>query len=98
MVIVRGKWKGPAFFCVDPLGLLRDSVRGQTRKTAILRLVETAASYQEALERDPDTVALGRGVVLDLFKLKEARVHRNEPRTCIWIYGASGTGKSALAI
>lgn len=36
--------------------------------------------------------------MLDLFKLKEARVHRNEPRTCIWIYGQSGTGKSALAV
>lgn len=57
MVIVRGKWKRPAFFCVDPLGLLRDGVRGQTRKTAILRLVESAKSYQEALETDPDTVA-----------------------------------------
>lgn len=97
MDIVRKRWKGPAFFCVDPLGLLRDGVKGQTRRTSIARLVQSSTSYAEALEKDPDTVATGRGVVLDLFRLKEARVHRNEPRTCIWIYGASGTGKSALA-
>lgn len=36
--------------------------------------------------------------MLDHFKFQEARNHRNKPREVIWICGAPGTGKSALAL
>ena len=67
-----GDGRDPAFFRIDPLGLLQDGIRGRGHRTDIARLLQNAKNYREALESEPDTVARGRHVVLDYFKLKEA--------------------------
>ena len=96
------KWEGPdvdpVFFRVDPLGMLRDRVPGRGDRRDIRELLASVTSYAEALEADIDTVARGRNVILDHFKLIAARTHRDRPRTVIWIYGGPGVGKSRLAL
>lgn len=56
-----------------------------------------AQSYEEAVRLDPDVVARGRHVILDHFRFIAKGQHRNSPRTCYWIFGGTGLGKSRLA-
>lgn len=88
--------KGARFFCLDPHGLLQGNSR-RGRRTDIAELCQRCCSFEEAVSIDPDTVARGRQVVRDYFQLQRAQTHRSRERECIWIFGATGTGKSRLA-
>lgn len=88
--------KRACFFCLDPYSLLQGHTRSG-RRTDLAELCQRYRSYEEAVVADPDGVARGRQVLRDYFQLKRAQTHRSRERECIWIFGATGTGKSRLA-
>lgn len=84
------------FFCADPYELLQGH-SGRGRRVDLKELCKRYNSYEEAVAADPDGVARGRQVVRDYFQQQRAKTHRSRERECIWIFGATGTGKSRLA-
>lgn len=55
------------------------------------------SSYQELVLEHPDCAARCRIVALDYFRFRDKGYHRDTPPVCIWIFGATGVGKSRLA-
>lgn len=85
------------FFCCDPLGLFKEkSTKGV--RTDIRRTLASVSSYEELVLEHPDCAAKCRNVALDYFRLRRRGNHRGTAPKVLWIYGATGTGKSRLAV
>lgn len=85
------------FFCCDPLGLFKEKSTKSVR-TDIRRTLAAVSSYEELVLEHPDCAAKCRNVALDYFRLRSKHDHRGSSPEAIWIYGATGVGKSRLAV
>ncbi|UPW41889.1 replication associated protein [Dipodfec virus RodF1_112] len=64
-----------------------------------IELVKQKRRIDEAIEEYPETVAKyhkGLQIIANYYK-KPATFHRLNPRRCIWLYGAAGSGKTRRA-
>lgn len=85
------------FFCVDPLRLIEKG-HGRGTRTDLRRALTEVSSYKELVLTNPDCAARCRNVALDYFRFTRAKEHRVSAPEVVWIYGATGTGKTRLAV
>lgn len=74
----------------------RQVVAAETKKKNIEEKLGMFNSYDEFLKAFPDDCAHYRQVIKDWYSVKSKDSPYKKP-TVIWVYGATGTGKSALA-